>query len=66
MKELVTIVAAFGVLAFTFWVGHNVGNFHTTRALQDEAVAKGFGEYCIEYDGQYENLHRVFRWKVKP
>ncbi len=65
MKDAFNIVLGIAALTFILWCGIYVGKYNEMCRWQDEAVAKGLGEYAIEYDGKYENLRRVFRWKIK-
>lgn len=65
MKDLKYIISTIIVMSFVFSLGIIVGRCIAADQMQQEAVQKGVGEWAIEYDANYENVHRVFRWKLK-
>lgn len=66
MNNLTRIISTIIAMSLVFSVGIIVGKCIAADQMQKEAVQKGVGEWAIEYDANYENVHRVFRWKIKP
>lgn len=55
------------VLLGVAWAMLFIGVYKGMIGMQEEAVKAGVAEWAIEYsDKSFSDVHRVFRWKVKP